>query len=172
MFRQSAFRLFYPPNRLSEQSVSSAGLRETHKPGFAIKGEAGQVQGAPCRGSRVAQTLAGRDQSEDLRARKEARRGGEKGSAKPPASQGCTRFVAISGLCGKQPSGVERRESHRIKERVVSVADDERSNSRYIVPHTVYRPSEDGTAVRSRCRVGDPAARGPGGAEHPGHQRA
>ena len=32
-----------------------------HRPGFAIKGEAGQVQGAPCRGSRAAEALAGRD---------------------------------------------------------------------------------------------------------------
>ena len=38
-----------------------AGRYEKHKPGFAIKGEAGQVQGAPCRGSKGAQPFAGRD---------------------------------------------------------------------------------------------------------------
>ena len=85
------------------------------KPGFARKGEAGQVQGAPCRGSKGEQPFAGRDQSEDLRAHKEARRGGEKGSAKSPVLQSCTRLVAESDLCGKQPPGVERRESHRTK---------------------------------------------------------
>ena len=41
--------------------VPSAKLRWTQRPGFAIKGEAGQVQGEPCRGSRGAEPLAGRD---------------------------------------------------------------------------------------------------------------
>ena len=85
---------------------SSANQREKHKPGVAIKGEAGQVHGAPCRGSRGAQTLAGRDQSADLRGRKRPRRGGGKGSAKSPAWLSFTRFVAESDLCGKQPPGV------------------------------------------------------------------
>ena len=39
-------------------------LREKQKPGAAVKGGSGQVQGRrPCRGSRVAQTLAGRDRA-------------------------------------------------------------------------------------------------------------
>jgi len=90
-------------------------MREKQKPGFALKGGAGQVQGAPCRGSKGAQPFAGRDRSEDLRAHKEARRGGGKGSAKSPDSESCTRSVAESDFCGKQPPGVERRESHRTK---------------------------------------------------------
>ena len=40
---------------------SAASRYVKHKTGFAVKGGAGQVQGAPCRGSRAAQALAGRD---------------------------------------------------------------------------------------------------------------
>jgi len=133
----------------------------------------GQVQGPrPCRGSKGEQPFAGRDQSEDLRGHKSSRRGGGKGSAKSPDLQSRTRLVAESDLCGKQPPGVERRESHRTKKiGAISVVDDERSNRCHIVLHTVHRPSEDGDAVRSRCRA-SPAARGPGGAEPPGRQNA
>ena len=46
---------------LTDVGVSTANRREKHKPGFVIKGGAGQVQGEPCRGSRGAQPLAGRD---------------------------------------------------------------------------------------------------------------
>ena len=78
------------------------------------------------------------------------------------------RFVAESGVCGKQPPAVERTESHRIKkERVFIVADDERSERRHIESHTIIDPGEDGDAVRSRCRA-SPAAGAPGCAEHPG----
>ena len=40
----------------------------TQKPGFAIKGEAGQVQGGPCRGSRGAEPTGrnGREQTEAM----------------------------------------------------------------------------------------------------------
>jgi len=129
-----------PPPRSLFRLFSAARLREKHRPGFAAKGGAGQVQGLrPCRGSKGEQPFAGRDKSEDLRGQKSSRRGG-----------------------GKQPPDVERRESHRTKKiSAISVADGERSNSRHIVRHAIHRPSEDGEAVRSRCRA-SPAARGSG----------
>ena len=43
--------------------VSTAGWHVKHKPGFAVKGGAGQVQGEPCRGSKGAQPFAGRDRA-------------------------------------------------------------------------------------------------------------
>ena len=58
------------------------------------------------------------------------------------------RFVARSGVCGKQPPAVERTESHRTKkESVFIVVDDERSDHRHIASHTVIDPGEDGDAV-------------------------
>ena len=44
-------------------SAYSVTLREKRKPGFAVKGGAGQVQGEPCRGSKGEQPFAGRDQA-------------------------------------------------------------------------------------------------------------
>ena len=43
--------------------VSTAGWHVKLRPGFAVKGGAGQVQGEPCRGSRGEQPLAGRDRA-------------------------------------------------------------------------------------------------------------
>ena len=49
-------------DKVTKRLFSVANRCVTHKPGFAIKGEAGQVQGChPCRGSRAAEALAGRD---------------------------------------------------------------------------------------------------------------
>jgi len=66
--------------------IFSAKLREKHKPGFAIKGEAGQVQGEPCRGSRVAQTLAGRDEAKTCALVK--KRAGAAENSRPESSDG------------------------------------------------------------------------------------
>ena len=54
------------------------------------------------------------------------------------------------------------------KESVSIVADDEGSDRRHIASHTVIDPGEDGDAVRSRCRVGDPAAGVRGARSRPG----
>ena len=122
------------------------------------------MQGEPCRGSRGAKPLAGRDQSEDLRGHKRSRRGGEKGSAKSPVLQSHTRFDAESDLCGKQPPGVERRESHRInKESVINDADDEKSNSRYIMLHTVIAQARTAQPSDAGAGAMPPLPQGSGG---------
>ena len=84
--------------------------------------------------------LCGARPSEDLRAHKEARRGGGKGSAKPPA---CYR---VNGVKAKavfaENSRPESSDGSRIgkKRGVFSVAGDRISNSRHIMRHTVLSP--------------------------------
>ena len=77
-------------------------------------------------------------------------------------------MIAENDLCGKQPPVVERTESNRIKGNENIVADGRNSDCRHIVLHTMIDPGEGGEADRRRCRVVNPAARGPGCAEHPG----
>ena len=140
-----------------ERWFASAKWRMAQGPGAVIKGGSGQVQGArPCRGQGRA-ALASRDRAQTCALIKKRAGAAEKvPQNRPPV---CTQTVGRGKrFWGKQPPGVKRQESNRIKKSAYIIRLNRGiSDIRYIALRTAIRCCEVGVTDRSRCRAG-PAA--------------